>query len=78
MWSRRSAIERCRSSATAQLCFVHHLYNKIAVAEERHRSIADRQLHMFYAISQPHRGKFKSLLLLAEYVFARCGRAVHA
>ena len=27
---------------------VHHLYNKIlAVAEERHRSIADRRLHMF-------------------------------
>ena len=25
MWSRRSAIERCRSSATAQLCFVHNL-----------------------------------------------------
>ena len=24
MWSHRSAIERCRSSATAQLCFVHH------------------------------------------------------
>ena len=47
MWSRRSAIERCRSSVTAQLFFVHHLYNKIlAVAEERHRSIADRRLHM--------------------------------
>ena len=25
MWSRRSAIERCRSSATAQLCLVNHL-----------------------------------------------------
>ena len=55
MWSRRSAIERCRSSATAQLCLnskslIYHLIKVKAVVEEWHRSIADRRIHMFFKI----------------------------
>ena len=50
MWTRRSAIERCRSFATAKILLYKWCTKQSwAVAEERHRSIADRQLHMFYS-----------------------------